>query len=98
MAKKKNYFGNSIQPSCSYCLYGNRSKETRCSVKSRVLWKLIILVKSGYTILSSAFPKSSLKYPIRKTISSDKKYAFALDKAEAFVLRRTQWTDLKGAF
>lgn len=24
---KKNFFGNRISPSCSYCAYGNRSKE-----------------------------------------------------------------------
>ena len=24
---KKSYFGNRISPSCSYCLFGNRSRE-----------------------------------------------------------------------
>ena len=24
---KKQYFGNGIEPSCSYCVYGNRSRE-----------------------------------------------------------------------
>ncbi len=27
MAKKKNYFGNGIAPSCSYCQFGDRSKD-----------------------------------------------------------------------
>lgn len=27
MAKKKSYFGNNINPSCSYCQFGDRSKE-----------------------------------------------------------------------
>lgn len=27
MAKKKNYFGNGIAPSCSYCQFGTRSKD-----------------------------------------------------------------------
>jgi hypothetical protein len=27
MARKKNYFGNEISPSCSYCAFGNRSRE-----------------------------------------------------------------------
>ena len=39
MAKKKSFFGNEIQPSCSYCLFGNRSKEGNkvlCEKKMRI--------------------------------------------------------------
>ena len=58
---KKQYFGNGIEPSCSYCLYGNRSREGN----------KIIRAKNGFMTLSSAFRKSSLTFLIRKTILSD---------------------------
>ena len=67
---KKSYFGNRISPSCSYCLFGNRSREG-----NKVLCEKQGLVDADYScksmILSSVFQRNSLTFQIRKTMLSD---------------------------
>ncbi|MBQ1537937.1 MAG: hypothetical protein IIZ73_06460 [Ruminococcus sp.] len=64
MAKKKNYFGNNISPSCSYCLYGNRSKEG-----NKVLCERQGLVDADYSCKKWIYdpikriPKKQLEIP-----------------------------------
>ena len=54
---KKSYFGNRISPSCSYCLFGNRSREG-----NKVLCEKQGLVDADYSC-KKWVPKKQLNIP-----------------------------------
>ena len=61
---KKSYFGNRISPSCSYCLFGNRSREG-----NKVLCEKQGLVDADYSCKKWVYdpikrvPKKQLNIP-----------------------------------
>ena len=66
---KKSYFGNRISPSCSYCLFGNRSREG-----NKVLCEKQGLVDADYSCKKWVYdpikrvPKKQLNIPNQEDI------------------------------